>query len=302
MDCLRTDDLSYRFGDQPVLDGVGLRVPAGSIYGFLGPNGAGKTTTLRLILGLLKLQSGTIEVFGRRLEQHRIAVLRRVGSLIESPSLYEHLSAKENLVLLQKIHRCPAQRVGEVLALVGLEGTGSKRAGTFSLGMKQRLSIAIALLHEPDLLILDEPTNGLDPAGIVEMRDLLRRLNRERGTTLLISSHLLGEIDRLVSHVGILHRGRLRFQGTIGELKAMQQAVLGIALRTGNDGRALQILAEAGVPARIDDGRLRLPVLDEARIAALNRQLVAHDVDVHEIAFLRNDLERIFLGLIGERA
>ena len=178
MNCIETKDLSYRFStDQLILDKINLQVPNGSIYGFLGPNGAGKTTTLRLILGLLKKQEGNIHLFGKTFEKHRISILKNIGSMIESPSIYGHLTATENLLLLQKVYQCPVGRISEVLKTVGLEHVGQKKAGQFSLGMKQRLSIAIALLHNPSLLILDEPTNGLDPNGIIEIRELLKKLN-----------------------------------------------------------------------------------------------------------------------------
>jgi lantibiotic transport system ATP-binding protein len=201
-----------------VLRDVSLAVPRGSIYGFLGPNGAGKTTTLRLLLGLLRRQRGRICVLGVELERNRTAVLARTGSLIESPSLYGQLTAAENLRVCQVVHGCPRSRIPEVLRLVGLADTGRKRAGQFSLGMRQRLGVAVALLASPELLVLDEPTNGLDPFGIVEMRDLLRRLNRETGVTVLVSSHLLSEAEKLVTHVGIIKRGALVFQGPLGEL------------------------------------------------------------------------------------
>lgn len=202
-----------------VLDALDLRVPAGSIYGFLGPNGAGKTTTLRLVLGLLKKQTGQIRVLGQPFETQRIRHLHRIGSLIETPSLYASLTAVENLRVLQRVYRCPVSRIDEVLQLTGLADTGRKKAGQLSLGMKQRLAIAIALLHDPVLLILDEPTNGLDPEGIVGMRALFSMLNRERRVTIVISSHLLGEMEKLITHAGIIHKGRLLFQGPLETLK-----------------------------------------------------------------------------------
>jgi ABC-2 type transport system ATP-binding protein len=221
--CLETDGLSHHWsGEGAVLHQVDLRVPTGSIYGFLGPNGAGKTTTLRLVLGLLRKQQGEIRVFGKSFAAHRLAILSGVGSLIESPSVYSQLTAEENLRVLQKVYRCPVDRIGKVLQLTGLSGTGKKKAGRFSLGMKQRLGIAIALLNDPALLILDEPTNGLDPEGIIEMRDLFRQL-QARGVTILISSHLLGEMEKLITHTGIIHKGRLLFQGTLEELRQGRQ-------------------------------------------------------------------------------
>jgi lantibiotic transport system ATP-binding protein len=298
MDCLQTRQLVYRYGQDTVLDGIDLRVPEGSIYGFLGPNGAGKTTTLRLLLGLLSRQQGEITLFGERLERNRIGILRRIGSMIESPSFYDHLTARENLRLLQTVHRCPPQRIDEVLALVGLADTGRKRTAQFSLGMKQRLGIATALLHDPALLILDEPTNGLDPNGIVEIRELLKRINRERGITLLISSHLLAEIEKLATHVGILHRGRLQFQGTIEALKQQQAAMRAVVLRTGDRDATLRVLTAAGVSAGAHDDGIAIPPLPRERIAAINRALVAAGVDVYEIGLERHDLESIFMDLV----
>lgn len=170
---IETKDLTHQFSESEiVLNGLNIQVPKGSIYGFLGPNGAGKTTTLRLILGLLKKQKGNITIFDKSFETARIEILSSIGSLIESPSLYAHLTASENLSILQKVYQCPKERIKEVLGIVGLADTGKKKAGKFSLGMKQRLSIAMALLHNPNLLILDEPTNGLDPNGIIEIRGL----------------------------------------------------------------------------------------------------------------------------------
>ncbi len=303
MYCLETTDLSHRFSKVDiVLKGINLQVPQGSIYGFLGPNGAGKTTTLRLILGLLKTQQGTISIFQKRFDANRIEILRNVGSLIESPSLYDHLTAGENLTVLQKVYRCPKGRIAEVLALVGLPDTGRKKVGQFSLGMKQRLSIAVALLHSPALLILDEPTNGLDPNGIIEMRGLLSKLNSEHGVTIVISSHLLAEIEKLVTHVGIIHRGHMVFQGTMNDLKSKQHQVLSVCIGTNDDEKALKILAEHVPTARLSDGSIVLPAMSNEHIAHVNRLLIDGGLDVHEIRAVRNDLETIFMGLVGERA
>ncbi len=300
MDCLQTFDLSHRFARQDVLRGINMQVPAGSIYGFLGPNGAGKTTTLRLILGLLRRQRGEIRIFGKRFDDDRLGILGSVGSLIESPSLYDHLSAVENLRLLQLIHRCPESRIGEVLELVGLGGTGKKRAKQFSLGMRQRLSIAAALLHRPSLIILDEPTNGLDPSGIIEIRNLLIELNRSQGCTILVSSHLLSEVERVATHVGILGKGTLLFQGPMDELRRRRQEVLSVRVSTSDNAEAARTIAEEGIAARLVDGEVVLPALTGERIAAINRRLTARNLDVYEIRAVRNDLETIFLDLVQE--
>src|SRR5215213_4161039 len=300
MHCLETSDIYHRFAHHDVLCGVSMQVPTGSIYGFLGPNGAGKTTTLRLILGLLKTQRGEIRIFGKRFDQDRIEILRNVGSLIESPSLYDHLSAAENLRLMQLVHRCPESRIQEVLELVGLGDTGRKRAKQFSLGMRQRLAIASALLHRPSLIILDEPTNGLDPSGIIEIRNLLVELNRNHGCTIVVSSHLLSEIEKVATHVGILGRGKLLFQGTIEELRRRRQEVLSVRVSTSDNSAALQTIAEHGMDAQLVDGELVLPPLAGRHIAELNRQLTARNLDVYEIRSVRNDLETIFLDLVRE--
>jgi lantibiotic transport system ATP-binding protein len=300
MHCLETSNLHHRFANHDVLDGVSMQVPTGSIYGFLGPNGAGKTTTLRLILGLLKTQRGEIRIFGKRFDHDRIAILRNVGSMIESPSLYDHLSAAENLRLVQLIHRCPKSRIREVLELVGLAHTGNKRAKQFSLGMRQRLAIAAALLHRPSLIILDEPTNGLDPSGIIEIRNLLIELNRRDGCTILVSSHLLSEIDRVATHVGILGKGKLLFQGTIEELRRHRQEVLSVRVSTNDNAEAVRAITREGIAARVVEGEIVLPALTGERIAALNRQLTACNLDVYELRTVRNDLETIFLNLVRE--
>ncbi len=300
-DCsVETSELSYSFSDQEiVIHGIGLRVPAGSIYGFLGPNGAGKTTTLRLLLGLLRKQRGTISFFGLPFREHRIDILRRVGSLIETPSLYSHLSASENLELLRLIHQCPRSRILEALKLVGLQDTGPKKAGQFSLGMKQRLSIAVAILHEPSLLILDEPTNGLDPNGMIEVRELLKRLNSERGMTILVSSHLLAEIDKLVSHVGVINKGRLVFQGTLDGFKQGRELSRAVILDTGDPARTILILAEHGVHSRLEEGKVIMTPLANDQIALVNRWLVTAGIDVYGISAVRGDLESVFMELIN---
>lgn len=299
---IETFQLFHRFSEHDVLRGIDLQVPAGSIYGFLGPNGAGKTTTLRLILGLLRRQRGEIRIFGQHLDQNRIGILKSIGSMIESPSIYDHLTAEENLRIPQIVHRVPHARIAEVLELVGLAATGRKRARQFSLGMRQRLAIAAVLLHRPSLIILDEPTNGLDPNGIIEIRNLLIELNRRDGCTILVSSHLLPEIERLATHVGILGRGRLLFQGTIDELRRRRQEVLSVRVSTSDNDAAARAIAEEGVvDVRVDDGEVVLPALSGERIAAINRRLNAQNLDVYEIRSVRNDLETIFLDLVSER-
>jgi len=296
---LETQQLSYRFADgTAILDDINLQVPAGSVYGFLGPNGAGKTTSLRLALGLLRMQQGAVQIFGQPFRNHRLEILRRMGALIEAPSLYGHLTATENLRVLQKIYQCPQERIGQVLTTVGLVGTGSKPASRFSLGMKQRMGIAMALLHQPELLILDEPTNGLDPNGMLEIRELLLALNRQHGVTILISSHLLAELAKMVSHVGIIHRGRLLFQGPLAELQ--QRAVgTGLHLATSDAEKTSAVLRARGIAPQFRDAAFSLPLLDPAAVADLVRTLVGAEVDIYEISAGQPDLESIFMNLVA---
>lgn len=299
MHIIEATRLSYRFSrnDRPVLDNIHLQVEEGSIYGFLGPNGAGKTTTLRLILGLLRKQQGDISIFGEALGHRRVELLRRIGTLIESPSVYGHLTATENLAVWQKVFQCPRSRIAEVLKIVGLQDTGSKKARQFSLGMKQRLGIAAALLHQPDLLVLDEPTNGLDPAGIVEMRELLKKLNQEQGITILISSHLLPEIEKLATDVGIIHRGQMLFQGTLEALMQRQRQASRIVMETGDNAAALQLLSGLQIPARMEAEGISLAAAEKSVLADINRQLVQQGIDVWRIAAVEEDLESVFMNL-----
>lgn len=297
---VETRNLTHRFGDSLALRDVSLQVPEGSIYGFLGPNGAGKTTTLRLVLGLLRRQHGSIDVFGRPFERHRLDILRRVGASIETPSLYGQLTAVENLEVWRRIFRCPRRRIDEVLVMVGLESTGSKRADQFSLGMKQRLGIAIALLHDPPLLILDEPANGLDPHGILDMRALLTRLNRECGVTILVSSHLLVEIERLATHVGVINRGALTFQGTLAALLSRRSQSAVTTLDTSDNPRTVALASRLGMAARVERERVIVPALIREDAGRLTSLLASSGIVLYEIVTARQDLEHVFLDLIGD--
>jgi len=298
--CLETHHLTHHFSEnEKVLDNINIQVNEGSIYGFLGPNGAGKTTTLRLILGLLQKQQGDIHFFGMPFRENRVNILKRVGSLIESPSIYGHLTAVENLSLLQKVYQCPKSRINDVLEQVGLAHTGNKKASQFSLGMKQRLSIAIALLHSPSLLILDEPTNGLDPNGMIEIRELLLKLNRDEGITIIISSHLLSEIEKLVSHVGIINKGRMLFQGTLKELNEKQQQSSYVLLHTSDSASTIAILQSRQIKGTVKEEKVIIPVISKDTIAMINAQLVQSGTSVYEISIVRNDLETIFMDLIN---
>lgn len=298
---LETDNLSHRFRHQAAaLKNIRMQVPAGSIYGFLGPNGAGKTTTLKLILGLLKKQAGNVTVFGKDFDRNRIAILRQTGSLIESPSLYGQLTALENLQVFQCIYQCPPAYMQEVLKLTGLAETGKKRAAQFSLGMKQRLGIAVALLTQPKLLVLDEPTNGLDPNGIIEIRELLKTINRQQGTTILISSHLLPEIEKLATHTGIIHKGEILFQGPLEELLEKKNQSTHVLLHTSHPDQSRQLLQQLNIAVQEDSGKLLIPAQQQENIAAINRQLVHAGISVYAIQPVQNNLETIFMNLIND--
>lgn len=296
---LETKGLNHHFGSQPILKNVDLRVPKGSIFGFLGPNGAGKTTTLRLVLGLLRIQQGSVHFFGESLASDRIGILSKVGSLIEQPSLYAHLSGRENLRIYQKIYQVSKERVEEVLQLVGLAGPAAqKKAGRYSLGMKQRLSIGISLLGNPELLILDEPTNGLDPAGIVEMRELLHKLNKEKGVTILVSSHLLSEVEKLVTHIGIIHQGQIRFQGTLQGLQVLKSAgASGWMLQTKDAKTAGAILQPHFNLKVTDEGTLSLFLETPEEAAEANRILVQQGIPVYQLYQQHNNLETLFMEM-----
>jgi ABC-2 type transport system ATP-binding protein len=293
---VKTTALCYHYPkSSQTLSGIELLIERGSIYGFLGPNGSGKTTTLRLLLGLLKPQKGSIELFGMNKQTHSVTILKKIGALIESPSLYSHLTAQENLEVYRAIYGVSEERAGEVLSMVGLTGTGKKTVRTFSLGMKQKLAIALALLPRPELLILDEPSNGLDPAGILELRHLVKRLNKSYGMTIIISSHLLSEVEKVVSHVGIISSGKLVFQGTLQELHLLQQKQLMLQIKTSDNDAAYHLL-ERYTPQRTWHEVL-VPYQSKEDIAEINRILVGHQLAIYQMQPKESNLEQLFLNL-----
>lgn len=300
MNCLETRHLAHRYGNDTVLDDLGLAVPDGSIYGFLGPNGAGKTTTLRLILGLIKVQQGEISLFGQSLVKNRIGILRNVGSMIETPSLYGNLTAFENLEIAARLHHCSPKRSHEVLELVGLKGIEKKTSDKFSLGMKQRLAIAIALLHKPKLLILDEPSNGLDPNGVIEMRQMLQMLNQDQGITILISSHILAEIEKLVTHIGILSKGKLMYQGSMAELICRQEQTAHVFVRTSNNDAAMAVLQNFTQPIKRDTSGILLASMNDLQTSSTVERLIENDIKVFEVSTQKNDLESFFMRVLEE--
>ncbi|MDE1376402.1 ABC transporter ATP-binding protein, partial [Bacillus licheniformis] len=244
---LETRQLTKTYRKTDVVKNVNLCIQEGEIYGFLGPNGAGKTTTIRMLLGLINPTKGETRIFGKDLKSNRLDILRNVGSLVESPSYYPHLTGEENLEAIRKILNVPKSNIDDVLEMVRLTKMADKKAGEYSLGMKQRLGIAAALLGYPKLVILDEPTNGLDPAGILEIRELILRLPSDYGITVMISSHLLSEIEQVATQVGIIANGEMLFQDAIGELRS--KADTKIVFSTSDTDGALDIFSREGVEA-----------------------------------------------------
>ena len=301
MNIIETHDLCKQYGNALRVAHLDLNVPEGSVYGFLGPNGAGKSTTLKMILGLVRPTAGDIRVLGKKMDGgNRLAVLRQVGSLIESPSYYGHLTGEENLRIVQTLRGVPEKNIREVLQIVRLDGQRGKRVAHYSLGMKQRLGLAAALLGYPKLLILDEPTNGLDPAGIQEMRELICSLPERFGMTVVVSSHLLSEIDQMADHVAIIREGELVFQDTLEALHGRSRHHL--ALRTTNNAVARDALREQSVPCQEEEGYLILPILSDEMAAQLTRLLAQRHLGVIRLEERQKSLEDIFLELTGKAA
>ncbi len=295
---IETREVTYRFGSLTAVEALNLRVPKGSICGFLGPNGAGKTTTIRLLLGLLNPSSGTILIDDKFISRAHPESRSRIGALIESPSLYPNLTGRENLEVIRRLLDIAPATVSEVLQLVQLTEDSDRLVRTYSLGMRQRLGLAIALLGDPKLLVLDEPTNGLDPAGVHDLRDLLRTLVRQRGATVFLSSHLLAEVEQIADHVAILDRGHLLFQGTLGEFQAQRSGLL--TLRVDRPENALLILRERGWEvSKRPDGSLSMPVADVSDASAVNTLLGQHGIAVRHLAQEQASLETLFLRATG---
>ena len=281
------------------IENLELKVPKGSIYGFLGPNGSGKSTTIRLLLGLLKKQSGTVALFGESFNsKNRLKSLDKVGALIENPSLYEHLNAVENLKISANYRQnIPEGRIEEVLEIVKLSHAKKKKVKAYSLGMKQRLGLAISLLSNPELIILDEPTNGLDPKGIIEMRELVKELNEKYGTTIFISSHLLSEIEKTCTHVGIIRDGKMLFQDTVKALKSSKGKKMMIDIEVDKFIDAMTVLEKLQKEnSSLVDDFLQIEVESKDEITIVIDALRAQKVKVYQVS-IKNNLEELFLSL-----
>ncbi|GGI46456.1 ABC-2 type transport system ATP-binding protein [Agromyces flavus] len=310
---IQTNGLTKRFGAQAAVDGIDLAVPQGAVYGFLGPNGSGKTTTIRMLLGLVRATDGSARVLGSEMPRHLDAVLPRVGALVEGPAFAPFLSGASNLRRFDAADRHAAPttrgaRVAEALDRVGLAHAARKKAGAYSLGMKQRLGLANALLMPRDLLVLDEPTNGLDPQGTREVRSLIRSFAAD-GTTVFVSSHLLAEVEQLCTHVGVMSAGRLVAQGTLEEFRRSGESR--VEVLTPDSGRARAVLARLGLvtdaagtwdPADAgEDGTVSAVLGDSSpEPDAIVAALVGDGVRVRGFAVRRESLEQRFVELTGE--
>lgn len=291
-----THDLTKKYKKHTSVDGLNLRIRRGEIYGFLGPNGAGKTTTIRMLLGLIKPTKGNIEIFGQNLNENRLQILQRIGSLVESPTYYGNLTGYENLEAVRRLRGLPEQRVNEVLETVRLSKVANRLTKEYSLGMKQRLGIAVALLSSPDLLILDEPTNGLDPSGIQEIRELIKELPKS-GMSVIVSSHLLSEIDQMATQVGIINNGKMIFQDSIASLHQKRKPLLKVGVSDVIEAKT--ILNRKGLKVDLQKNYLWLSQTEPEFVSEINSILLHSGLSVFRLEEKTRSLEDIFLELTG---
>jgi ABC-type multidrug transport system ATPase subunit len=297
MSVIKVQNISKHFGSLKAVDDLSFEVKTGQVFGFLGQNGSGKSTTIRMLLSLIHPTSGTIEIFGKRIEKDREAILEQVGAIIERPDLYPYLSAREHLELFAKVRK---QKIGEAdinatLEKVGLAHRAKDKVQTFSLGMKQRLGIGIALVHNPSLIILDEPTNGLDPQGIADIRQLIQYLAKEEGKTVLVSSHLLSEIEQVAHQILIIHQGKKMVEGVTKELLDPEKRI--VQIKTTDDANALKVITGGSFSnyllPRGEGIYLKIPTRE---IPLLNESLVKAEVALLGIE-TKNSLEDYFLQI-----
>ena len=304
MTAIETENLYRRFWRVKAVDGIDLSVPEGAIYGFLGPNGAGKTTAIRLILGLLRPNRGAIRIFGEDLRRRRSKALKNVGVAFETPAHYEHLTGRENLDITRRLLNLDKSEIDRVLETVELTYVADRLVRKYSLGMRHRLGLARALLGKPKLLVFDEPTNGLDPVGIREMREFIKTLPARTGATVFVSSHHLAEIEQIASHVAVIHLGRIVFQGGMTELRSLHAPRLEIACSDAAAARTQLQTGVRGVDLCGERLVLELTSMEaaEREAAAVNRRLVEADIDVHHLAIAPWTLEELFMQVIGAPA
>ena len=297
MSVIKVQGLSKSFGALKAVDQLSFEVEAGQVYGFLGQNGSGKSTTIRMLLSLIHPSQGHIKIFGQSLTDNRSAILEQIGAVIERPDLYPYLTAQEHLTLFAKLRKqkITASKIQATLAQVGLLARANDKVQTYSLGMKQRLGIGIALLHDPQLIILDEPTNGLDPQGIADIRQLIKSLSKDQGKTVLVSSHLLSEIEQIATHILIIHQGKKMAEGPTSSLLDPNKTI--VQIKTLDDADAKQKLMasvyRSNLLERSEGLYLTIPKLE---IPALNTFIVASNIDLVSLE-AKNSLEDYFLQL-----
>jgi ABC-type multidrug transport system ATPase subunit len=297
MSVIKVQSLSKNFGALKAVDELSFEVKAGQVYGFLGQNGSGKSTTIRMLLSLIHPSAGQIEIFGQSLSENRSAILEQVGAVIERPDLYPYLTAREHLTMFSKLRQQPvtAAKIDATLSQVGLFARANDKVQTYSLGMKQRLGIGIALLHDPALIILDEPTNGLDPQGIADIRALIKSLSKEQGKTVLVSSHLLSEIEQIATHILIIHQGKKMAEGPTETLLDPKKTI--VQIKTLDDHAAKNILLQSDFKGHILDRKEGLYLgIPKLQIPALNSYLVHAQIAVLSLES-KNSLEDYFLQL-----
>ena len=297
---IQTEGLNFQYSkNKKVLNNISIHVPKGSIYGFLGPNGAGKSTTMRLLTGIITEQGNAVKLFGNPLQEQLPLVFNKIGSLVESPALYLHLSGIDNLKYIAKLRNIPEEKIHETLELVDLSRDGKRTAKQYSLGMKQRLAIAMALLSDPELLLLDEPVNGLDPNGIIDIRKLLIKLNQEKGVTIFVSSHLLSEIEKMCTHVGIISKGKLRFEGTMQELsKAAGLCKIQVTLDDASKWQH-ELENQYENVNLVAQNQLTLDIGNKDNIPDFIKNLIAKNAAVYEVKIL-DGLEEWFMTITNE--
>lgn len=291
---IETKQLSKDFSGEAAVNQLSIHVRKNEIYGFLGPNGAGKSTAMKMLLGLLQPTHGSIRLFDKNFDSNQIALLSSVGSLIEEPSYYANLTGYENLEIIQRLLKLPKENIDKVLKIVKLYEQKDKLVKNYSLGMKQRLGIALAIIKFPKLLILDEPTNGLDPAGIQEIRELIKSLPQKYDMTVIISSHILSEIEQMATTVGIINKGKLLFEGQLTELEEDEKYLF----ETSDDALVEQLLMRKGFELE-ENQSIVLKDYNKTNIAAAVKVLVANDIDIYQVRMVRKSLEEVFLDMTG---
>ena len=293
--CIETRNLTRTFKNITAVKNLNLQMPYQSVYGFLGPNGAGKTTTIRMLLGLIKPDQGTVQVMGQSMTRNNLEIFRKIGSLVEMPSLYPHLTGEENLEITRRMLDLPRANIAHVLRVVHLQDARQRIVKGYSLGMKQRLGLALAMLGDPELLILDEPTNGLDPAGIHEIRDLIREMPKTSGVNVFLSSHLLSEVEQMATHIGIIHEGEFQFQGTLAELQAHYAPQL--TLQVSARDEIFAMLQSNGYSVQKNNGHLQVSIENPTQAESINRLIIDHGFQIQQSYIKQPNLEDIFMNI-----